>query len=513
MRILALSDLHYSDLSRAANISRNDCGVLSRTLLKKAVLRLDYMNLKPDLIVLTGDILACDEHPSAALDLIAIKGELTRSGIPYLILPGNHDIGAPEFNRVMSSQSGLHIINGYGFVIFNDQFEKHPQRDSCFRASQEIELPRRIAVEHPELPLIALQHAPIYPAIDADYPYNPGNSHAIIDSYQQSNVILSLSGHYHPGTQPVSHKNTIYYTIPALSDSPHPFALIELEGGSANIREFKLRMDEDYIIDSHCHTEHAYCGTTTDTAKCVALSKALNISQICITEHAFQLYFPKKTAMSFIWQSQPELVREVWQSADRGRMRSYLDYVTAFRSPYVRAGLELDLYDGGQLLLAPEDIEFGWDLFVGAVHFIEGFKRGSIDQHSAEKLFMRDLQKLLERGVHVIAHPFRFFGRNQLATPRHLYQPVAELLAHYSAAAEINYHTHAPDPDFFRICVEQGVKLALGSDTHDLCEAGEFYPHLNLMRRAGISPEDFQRHLFKPDDIYEKLQLKNNGAP
>jgi len=256
-------------------------------------------------------------------------------------------------------------------------------------------------------------------------------------------------------------------------------------------------MEEDFIFDVHCHTEHAYCGSTTDTPKSIALSRELGISKLCITEHSFQLYFSKKPAMSFIWQSHPEMVEEIWATRERGRMLNYHEYIKAFRSYNVKAGLEVDLYGDSKLLLAPEDMEFGWDLFIGAVHFIKELQRANIDQKTAENLFMRDVECLLKHGVHVLAHPFRIFGRNQLETPVRLFQPVAELLAHYGTAAEINYHTYSPELEFIKICIAKGVKLALGSDTHDLAEAGEFYPHTDLMRRAGISPDEFKNHLFQ----------------
>ncbi len=497
MRILALSDLHYSNLSRNQLRSYNPHGALAATLLKKVFLRLEHLGRRPDLVVITGDLLQGDTSRNAELDLITLKGVLTRSGIPCLTLPGNHDPASATFNRIMGTQPGLHTIGGYGVIVFNDIFEEHPGYHTCLRPAASLMETARIIGANPGLPLIALQHAPLYPAIDADYPYNPVNAAEIVESYADSTLFLSLSGHYHNGTPPLKHRGVIYHTLPALTNTPFQFSLIELNGTEVEIETLPLRMEQEYITDVHCHTEHAYCGTTTDTAQCIALSRALGVSKLCITEHAFQLYFPKSLAMSFAWQSRPEMAAEVWNTPERSRMQGYREFVAAFRSDDVKAGMEVDLYNNGELLLAPQDLEFDWDLIVGAVHFIEGFTRKNITQQEAETLFMRDVERLLRHGVHVLAHPFRFFGRNRLDNPPHLYQPVAELLAHYTVAAEINYHTHAPDPAFIKICVEQGVRLALGSDTHELGEAGEFYPHIALMKRAGIPPEEIKNHLFQ----------------
>ncbi|MDA3926289.1 MAG: metallophosphoesterase [Kiritimatiellae bacterium] len=497
MIILAISDLHYSNLSRNQMQKHNPYGALSATLLKKTVDRLLYMNKKPDLIIITGDLLQGDKSPNAKLDLITLKGVLTRTAIPYLTLPGNHDTDVDTFNQIMGTRPGLHKYGEYGFIVYNDIFEEYPEYDTCQRTKNSIDETAQILKDNPELLLIALQHAPIYPSIDSEYPYNLSNANQVIDSYADSNIILSLSGHFHEGIAPKKHRGVIYHTIPALSKAPFPLSLIELDGNNITIKNLSLKMEESFITDVHCHTEHAYCGSTTDTAQCIALSQALGVSKLCITEHSFQLYFPKKTAMSFIWQSHPEMVEQAWRTPECSRMKNYHDFVSGFRSDYVKAGLEVDLYNNGQLLISPEDMEFGWDVIVGAVHFIEGFKREKINQSDAEKLFLRDVEHLLINGVHVLAHPFRFFGRNQLETPKHLFQPVAEMLAHYHVAAEINYHTHFPEVDFVKICVENRVKLALGSDTHELGEAGEFWPHINLMKRSGIQQEEMKSLIFQ----------------
>ena len=43
-----------------------------------------------------------------------------------------------------------------------------------------------------------------------------------------------------------------------------------------------------------------------------------------------------------------------------------------------------------------------------------------------------------------------------------------------------------PSPDFCRRCIDAGVKLTFGSDSHNLYQVGEFAPHLDLLRRAGF---------------------------
>jgi histidinol phosphatase-like PHP family hydrolase len=88
-------------------------------------------------------------------------------------------------------------------------------------------------------------------------------------------------------------------------------------------------------------------------------------------------------------------------------------------------------------------------------------------------------------GIDVLAHPFRLFARGKMRVPTELYAPVAELLAEGGVAAEVNFHTHRPDPAFFEQCLERGVKLAMGSDAHAMWEVGHLHPHLDLLASRG----------------------------
>jgi histidinol phosphatase-like PHP family hydrolase len=468
-------------------------GELAQTLLKKVFLRLRHMGIEPDLTLVLGDLIEDGSDRNAGLDLISLHGELTRSGIPFLVVPGNHDGDPAVFNALFGSQAGLHEIGGYGFVLFNDAYNENHE---CVRSAEDLALTKKIAEENPGLPLIAVQHPPIYPAIDSHYPYRPTNAAEIIDSFQKADVILSLSGHYHKGQKARAHERILYHTVSALSEPPFRFSLIRLYGTRVEVEDLSLGLQVPNIIDVHCHTEHAYCGTTVDTAPCIALSQALGVSTLCITEHAFQLYFEKSRAMGFKWQSDPSLAAGVWSTPERSRMAAYQRFAQKLRSPFVRIGLEVDLFDDGKLLVAPEDLEADWDIFIGAVHCVQGFVPGQTDQETAERLFLRDVERLVEHGIDVLAHPFRFFTRHRLEISKHLYPVVAGLLADSGVAAEVNFHTYQPDPEFIRQCADKGVKLALASDTHDLAEAGEFWPHVNVLRQAGITPKMFPETLF-----------------
>ncbi|MDD4101390.1 MAG: metallophosphoesterase [Kiritimatiellae bacterium] len=494
LTILAVADLHYTGLARQTAQPPQVRGELARIMLKKVFLRLKHMDVHPDLTLVLGDVLENGNGRNAQLDNVSIYSELLLSNIPFLAVPGNHDGDQKTFDEFFDHPQNFYKTGGYGFILYADSYK---DSHDCARSETDLLRTLTLAKENPGIPLIAVQHPPIYPPIDSHYPYRPTNSAEIIDSFKKVGVILSLSGHYHKGQKPRTHEGVLYHTVPALCEAPYRFSLIRLEGTNIEIEDLSLSMQMPNIIDVHSHSEFAYCGTTVDTAACIALSQSLGVSTLCVTEHAFQLYFEKRCAMGFHWQNDPAIVQEVWANPERGRMLNFRRFANKIRSPFVKVGLEVDLYDNGKLLLAPEDMTADWDIIIGSVHYVQGFVPGKTSQKEAESLFMRDIEHLLNHDINVLAHPFRFFTRNRLSPPKHLYPVVASLLADCGIAAEVNFHINHPDADFIKACFEKGVHIALASDAHDLAESGEFWPHVNLLKQAGITPKMYPDALFR----------------
>jgi len=486
LTILAVGDLHASDRADGPG-KRGDLAVI---LLRKALLRLSHAGVKPDLVVLLGDLV--HERPARAdAWLSALLAEPARAGIPMLAVAGNHDADPARLAAMADSETGLHRIGDYGFFVFQDDYAASGAM--CRRPDHLLAL-RQAAAEHPGMPLVVLQHNPVFPPIREAYPYLPGNAQAVMDAYRDCGVLLSLSGHYHKGQPACEQEGVTYHTVPAMYQTPFGFSLIRLKEREVTVEPMQLRLPVDGLADCHCHTQFAYCATTVTAEDDIDIARTLGVGRQYLTEHTFQLYFEKPEAMAFAWKRDPSIAERVWATPERCRMAAYRRWATKLRSPFVRIGLEVDMMDDGRLLLAPEDAE-GWDVLVGSLHEVTGHDR-SKTQAQAEALFLADTERLLATGIHILAHPFRFFRRKKLRHPEHLYVPLARLLAQSGVAAEINFHTNTPDPAFARICVEHGVRLSLGSDSHELAEVGELWPHLDVLRRAGVAPEDFPRVLF-----------------
>ena len=46
-------------------------------------------------------------------------------------------------------------------------------------------------------------------------------------------------------------------------------------------------------------------------------------------------------------------------------------------------------------------------------------------------------------------------------------------------------HLQLPKPEFILCCINNGVKLSLGSDSHNLYEVGELHEHLAIIEHIG----------------------------
>jgi 3',5'-cyclic AMP phosphodiesterase CpdA len=123
MRIVQISDTHLSHLG----------GIPTRNL----ELLITFINneLRPDLVVHTGDVLIAD--PDSAADRDAARELLGRISAPLRVLPGNHDVGEPgsrpwgglgassarvaAFTGVFGPDHWLEILGDYAVIGMNSE--------------------------------------------------------------------------------------------------------------------------------------------------------------------------------------------------------------------------------------------------------------------------------------------------------------------------------------------------------------------------------------------------------
>jgi histidinol phosphatase-like PHP family hydrolase len=336
----------------------------------------------------------------------------------------------------------------------------------------------------------------------------PTNRAEIMDDYAATGIALSISGHYHAGAGPLTDRGVTYLTVPALTEPPFRYAVVTvgdsahpplsrragtlptgtLRGtrvpmhiGMPHVEIRQLQMPADVpIIDDHAHSQFAYCGRALSAEAVIARSRLMGLRGVCIVEHAPQLYC---TAEEF-WGARHIRQPKLWREGTASRMAEFRRHIEPLRSDFVRIGLEVEIDSEGCLTLKDEDRDWP-DVLVGAVHWLSVEDVGLSDAQAAEA-FLSDCRRLIEQGIDVLAHPFRYFRwcKPPRPVPLELFAILAEMLAKAGVAAEINFHKNINDVPFFTECVRRGVKIATGSDTHEVFEAGAFWPHLDILRAA-----------------------------
>jgi histidinol phosphatase-like PHP family hydrolase/predicted MPP superfamily phosphohydrolase len=483
--LLILADIHYVHHAKSASPIPARRSELGRELVRRACERARQL-MKLDAVLMMGDLVDDGTAAGAREDLTELWEELRRPGLPVVVVRGNHDAdldAAPEARGQVACRVE---IGGYQFVIFTDPYD--PQ-DRSTRSDAALRAVREAAVAQPDRPIIALQHNPIHPPIESDYPFMPTNRDAIMAAYREAGVLLSISGHYHGG-QSLSHEGGVgYVTAPALCEHPFCFLLVRLQGREVHIEEHHLALSSDratpsLYVDHHCHTQFAYCRDDITATEAIRRAEEFGVAKLYLTEHAGQLYLNEQDYWGAAFLSDPDCyARE--RAAGRGRMDDYRRMVEPLRSDRVGLGLEVECDGAGRLTLLPQDAD-GWDVLVGAVHVVPELLAAHPDPGQVKREFMQFTETLLRRKVDILAHPFRLFRRAKLPVPAELFAPVADLLAEHGVAAEINFHINRESLEFIAMCLQRGVRITFGSDAHGLWEVGALWPHVELLEAACV---------------------------
>ena len=476
LRLLVITDVHYRPGGpQSAGPRRGELGLeLLARAIEDATRRGGF-----DCLALLGDLLDDGRRQGAEEAAIELLATVESAGVPTIVLPGNHDYDGQHLPAGLPGRSRVLEIAGYRLVAFVDAWR---DRDYGTRRHEDLQLLRDLA-DQPGGPIIALQHSPMHPPIDSEYPYMLTNRPEVMHQYAQAGVLLSISGHYHAGQPLNSTDGVLYLTVPAICEPPFRYALVSLHGREVDVEVRQLSADRPGLFDCHAHTEFAYCGEGISAEAAIQRSGAFGLAGVCLVEHAPQLYC---TAEEF-WAAMHIREPARWRKGQNSRMAEFRRAMEPHRAAGARVGLEVELDREGKLTLLDEDRQ--WiDLIVGALHWLPEDASSLTDAELA-RAFMRANELMLAAGVDVLAHPWRFFRWSQRDVPTELYRPLAELLRATDTAAEINFHSNTPDPAFFAACIERGVKIALGTDAHRPHEAGALSAHLALLRHIAATED------------------------
>lgn len=269
--------------------------------------------------------------------------------------------------------------------------------------------------------------------------------------------------------------------VPEFEKFPFEYLIATFDGGALPQVERRALIEPELaaqVTDFHIHTSAAYCSENMRVDRALEMAKLSGLGGISFAEHSGQLYFGSDDYWNgrSVWRTRgtPEGCRAIDRSDE---------YRAELRTPgRYRRGFELDVDRNGDILLAEKERPLA-EVRLGAVHFLVDRK----DPREVSREFLFYTESLLKYGVDILAHPFRIFAWAGLEKPAELFAPVADLLLRYGVAAEINFHQNQPEHEFFDLCVKRGVKLSLGSDSHNLYEVGFFLPHFRFLRELGVA--------------------------
>lgn len=472
--IAVLTDIHYGDVGPIAR-RRSE---IADTLLLRAVHRLNRL-IKPDVTVALGDLLDDGAADAAGERLAELRVILDKLTSPSIVLPGNHDGTVDAFYEVFDRPAEIVDLAGVRFLSFIDP--EAPGYNATRRASDLARF-RQARTSAYAGPIVALQHVCLTPPGSTAAPYNYTNAPNIIVAMADAGVALSIGGHHHDGAPLVRNETTAFVTAPALCEAPFYISVITLAPDGVTQDHHPLAMPAELgLIDRHIHTQFAYCSQNMDVDRAIGLADDFGLAEIGFSEHSGHFYFTRDRYWGGDWGPTGLAIA---RPAD-DRMDQYRALRARAGSETVHFGLEVDIDFAGNLLMKPDDRDH-IDHLIGSVHRTPSSALPVPELETLADEFMGLTSKLIASDIDILTHPFRIFHLAKRTAPQALYHTVAALLREHGVAAELNFHINQPPPDFFRICLDAGVKLAFGSDAHNLYEIGDFALHLQLLKDIGF---------------------------
>ncbi len=480
MNILCIADLHY--VSKKSYISIPGRKYNFGLEFLERVLRREKGNY--EILIICGDFTDNPQIDCAENDFLQIKETVENEKIPCIFVRGNHDIEINKFLKISGKASSPFEYGEYIFYPFHDNYRDD---NKCYRKKEEIEKFINFCKSKKNKKIITLQHNTVYPEIEADYPYNIENKDEILKTYKENNVILSISGHFHKGIEEKKYKGIYFLTLPAICENPFSYYIIELNDRIKFYKKQLFIKPQFPLIDFHCHTEFAYCRKNVESKKNIERAKLFGLDGLVLTEHSGQLYLSPDDYWHYKFLDGIDILYKA-RKEKKDRMAEFKKKILPLKNEYVKVGMEVESDKNGNITLLPEDRE-GIDYLLGAVHFIP--EEYMVSEGKIKEGFLKFTEFLCKNNIDILAHPLRFFIRNKMVVPKDIYGDVIKILKRHNVAAELNFHTNQPDPLFFEKCVENGIKISLGSDSHNLLEVGEFSKHIELLKKINAAKDEF----------------------
>ena len=248
------------------------------------------------------------------------------------------------------------------------------------------------------------------------------------------------------------------------------------------------------FFDCHAHTcDLSYCcdeGITVSTYV-EALRRSGEAAGVAITNHGFAIYFPPDLAWSWRYMARPEIWDEHREWGNR-RLAAHLAEVEEARDQGLCTGIEVELMCDGRLTL-DDRFRDRLSVVIGSVHVLpEQFGDQELPPEALLEAWWQHTAQLAAAGIDLLGHPFRWIaGRKGVHLDDEWVRRVVLLAKQQGIGLEINSHQVVDnDVALLRLCVEQGVPLAFGTDAHRREEILDFSYHKALLTRAGMTVDE-----------------------
>lgn len=259
-----------------------------------------------------------------------------------------------------------------------------------------------------------------------------------------------------------------------------------------------------FDYDYHVHTIASYChegDLTIDNQ--IIIAKEKGIKGFAITDHAHHLYFDGRSAWQYKYILDYSLFLDAAVLGDL-IFEKYLDTIADHSRKLQQdgdkikllAGTEVDVAQNGKLVFN-EKYRDRLDLLIGGIHWLPCVSNGLTPKAMLTE-FMNYTMMLLENDLDILTHPTRMFKAHKMEVPREVARPIILKAKETNTALEINSHNY-PDPDiyFIKMCIDEGVKLSFGTDTHRIAEFGDFSMQKRILKEAGISENELDEIIFR----------------
>jgi histidinol phosphatase-like PHP family hydrolase len=246
------------------------------------------------------------------------------------------------------------------------------------------------------------------------------------------------------------------------------------------------------MIDLHAHTNLSYCATSSLTAEfyCDQIKENPALEKIAVTDHGMAVYFPYDLAWAWDFISDSTIF-DHWRDKGNEKLATHLNKLEAMKDSGIIPGYEAEMMHDGRLTLDPA-FQPKIQVLIGSVHYLPISVKNGHSESEVYKYWHEHNQKLLNTGINVLGHPFRWLAQNLEVTPSMVTDIVKEARK-AGVALELNCHFKHEQEDIMllREVVKQDALVAFGTDCHVEIECGDFSYHFQILEKAGLTLDDF----------------------